>query len=234
MRVEVHSPRTWALAILAGAALLAWLLALAGMGGQADPLPDDPGLRQALPQPRPSPQDRLGPVGQYAGVAQRPLFADDRRPHPFSLQPGNAGGEADGTFDYVLTGVLVSPQLRMAIIQPGQGGKPLRIRLGAAAEGLPDWRLVDLDAHSARFEGPQGSRTLVLRSFDGNGGTAPRAEPAAATPATQVRDTDNAAGGRAGPDAAGNDDPARTDAIRRRIEARRVQLRQEAAQDEKP
>ena len=42
MRVEDAGPRTWLLAALAGCALVAWLLAVAGMGGRIEPLPDDP------------------------------------------------------------------------------------------------------------------------------------------------------------------------------------------------
>ena len=38
---------------------------------------------------------------QYAETVNRPLFADDRRPHPFSLQP--QGEDQAKAFDYVLT-----------------------------------------------------------------------------------------------------------------------------------
>lgn len=235
MRVEVNSPRTWLLAVLAGTALLAWLLALAGLGGRADRLPADPGLLQPLPQPRPSPQVGPGPMAGDAAIATRPLFAADRRPHPFSLQPGTADSAGDGSFDYVLTGVLVSPQLRMAIIQPSQGGEPLRVRLGGASDKLPAWRLVGLDSHRAEFEGPQGRRTLMLRTFGGSGGESPlRMQSPAAAPVPQARDAGAAVEAPAGEDAAPQDDPARTNALRRRIEARRAQLRQEAAQAEKP
>ena len=44
MRIDAFGPRTWLLATLAGWALLVWILALFGMGGQVRPLPDDPSL----------------------------------------------------------------------------------------------------------------------------------------------------------------------------------------------
>ena len=62
MRLDSVGPRTWLLATLAGWALLAWLLALLGMGGRVSSLADDPALMQSLPQPQPSPPARLGPL----------------------------------------------------------------------------------------------------------------------------------------------------------------------------
>ena len=46
MRIDDAGPRTWLLAGVAGWALVAWLLAVAGMGGRVEPLPDDPTLLQ--------------------------------------------------------------------------------------------------------------------------------------------------------------------------------------------
>ncbi len=172
MRVDDVAPRTWLLATVAGWALLAWFLALAGMAGRVVLLDDDASLLQPLPQPRPSAPDRLGPLDQYGEIATRPLFADDRRPHPFSLQ-ADADEEEDNGFDYMLTGVLLTPQLHMAIVQPTQGGDSVRVKLDMAADEIPAWRLVQLDARSAVFEGPQGRKTLELRVFDGSGGRAP-------------------------------------------------------------
>lgn len=183
MRVDSASPRTWLLAAVAAWALLGWLLALAGMGGRVALLAADPGLLQPLPQLRPAAPERLGPLAQYAEIGARPLFAEDRRPHPFSLQAGGGEGTESTAFDYVLTSVLIAPQLHMAIVQPSQGGDSVRIKLGEAAEALPAWRLVELQPRSAVFEGPSGRKSLELRVFDGSGGQPPtvvRAPAAAA------------------------------------------------------
>jgi general secretion pathway protein N len=237
--------------------LLAWVLALAGMGGRAALLADDPGLLQSLPQPRPSPPERLGPLAQYAEIGARPLFAEDRRPHPFSLQPANGEEAETNTFDYVLTSVLITPQLHMAIVQPSQGGDSVRIKLGEASEDIPAWRLVELNPRSAVFEGPEGRKALDLRTFDGVGGQSPTevsaGDPTANAPSTagtrpspgsavQV-DADSAAEAAPEPSVppsmpASAPQPASTekqmDAIRKRIEARRAQLRQEALQKTAP
>lgn len=180
VRAEDVAPRTWLLAALAGWAVLAWLMALAGMGGRVAPLADDPSLLQPLPPVRATPAQRLGPLAQYGEIASRPLFMDDRRPKPFSLRTDD--GEAANTFDYVLTSVLITPALKLAILQPtaeaqagaaaqGEaGGGPIRVKLGESAEEASSWRLVALEPRSAVFAGPEGERTLELRAFDGTGG----------------------------------------------------------------
>lgn len=174
MRIDDAGPRTWLLATVAGWAVLAWVLAIAGMGGHIASLPDDPGLLQPLPPSRPAPPLRLGPISQYGEIAARPLFAEDRRPKPFYLE--GQGDEADGkAFDYVLTSVLITPGLKLAILQSPDGGESLRVKLGEAPEPQPDWRLVALNPRSAVFEGPDGRRTMDLRVFDGVGGAAPTA-----------------------------------------------------------
>ena len=254
MRVDSAGPRTWLLATVDGWALLAWVLALAGMGGRAALLADDPGLLQSLPQPRPSPPERLGPLGQYAEIGARPLLAEDRRPHPFSLQPANGEEAETNTFDYVLTSVLITPQLHMAIVQPSQGGDSVRIKLGEASEDIPAWRLVELNPRSAVFEGPEGRKALDLRTFDGVGGQSPTevsaGDPTANAPSTAgTRPSPGSADADSGAEAAPEPSvppsmpasapqPASTekqmDAIRKRIEARRAQLRQEALQKTAP
>ncbi len=255
MRVDSAGPRTWLLATVAGWALLAWVLALAGMGGRAALLADDPGLLQPLPQPRPSPPERLGPLAQYAEIGARPLFAEDRRPHPFSLQTANGEQAETNTFDYMLTSVLITPQLRMAIVQPSQGGDSVRIKLGEASEDIPAWRLVELNPRSAVFEGPEGRKALDLRTFDGVGGQSPTevrvvdatvdaASPAAPgmrpPPAAGVVEADADTSDKPAPPPAPEEAEASTsterqmDAIRKRIEARRAQLRQEALRKTAP
>lgn len=193
MRSEAIGPRTWLLLALAGWAVLAWLLALAGMGSRIVPLPDDPGLVQALPAlPAPAPE-RLGPLSQYAEISGRPVFAADRQPHPFYLE-GQGGEQADKGFNYVLTSVLITPRVRLAILQaPGEGSaaSAVSVKLGDAPPSASGWRLTELEPRRAVFEGPEGQRTLELRVFDGHGGEAPTqltsAQPQAQPPRQPLR-----------------------------------------------
>lgn len=267
MAFDSAGPRTWLLAATAGWAVVALALALFGMGGRVSPLPEDAALLKPLPTLPKAATERLGPLTQYSEIVNRPLFADDRRPHPFSLQP--QGGEEQGkAFDYVLTSVMITPTFRMAIIQaPDARTPPLRIKLGEGHESLPNWRLQALDARSAVFMGPEGERRLELRVFNGVGGEAPTAvtttrpgqrpegqpiipPPTPAQPAADAANAANAAARQAAAPAArapapasapaavsdatsaptppANTEQAQMEAIRRRIEARRAQLRQEA------
>jgi len=187
MRAEDIGARTWLYAGLAGWALCVWVLAMFGMGGSIDRLDDDPSLRQALPQPHSPGAQRLGPMAQYADVAARPLFTDNRRPQPFVIDPMGEAEGAGNDFDYVLSSVLRTPALQMVILQPAGGGEPVRVKLGGAPDAAPGWVLQSVAARGAVFAGPEGERSLELRVFDGSGGQAPTPMSSpVATPAANV------------------------------------------------
>lgn len=182
MRIDDVPARTWLLAGIAGWMVATWLLALAGMGARVEPLDEDPALAAALPAPAAAATPALGPREQYRTIEERPLFAPDRQPQPFFLEgSGETGG--DQAFDYLLTSVIRTPGLQMAILQPAAGGEPVRVRLDEAPAQHPGWRLVALDPRSAAFEGPEGRRELTLRVFDGVGGVPPTAVAAPDAPA---------------------------------------------------
>lgn len=256
MRLDDAGPRTWLLGAAAAWALGAWLLAMAGMGGRIAPLDADPGLVQRLPEPAAAAPQRLGPASDYGRISARPLLSPNRRPQPFSLEPESDEARPQETFDYLLTGVLMSPSLQMAIVQPANGGEPERIRVGQAPDAAPSWRLVSLSPRAAVFEGPDGEQSLALRSYDGAADVRAVAQPraaerraraaarrGAATPvrATPVQMDDATDDGSAppAPDAVQEADAPETpqaqmEAIRNRIEARREQLRREAQGTQPP
>lgn len=170
MRADAWSVRTWLLAVVAGWAVLAALMALFGLGSRITPLPADPALVQALPRLPPNPPERLGALDQYADVGARPMFSEDRRPKPFFLSGEEAAAPA---FDLVLTSVMITPSLQLAIVQPAQGGEGLRVKVGESPAGFPGWQLSELGPRRAVFDGPEGRRELELRVFDGAGGQPP-------------------------------------------------------------
>lgn len=268
MRVDTAMPRTWLLAALAGWAVLVWLLALLGMGRHASSLDPDQAQLPPLPQPSTRASTPAPPLGQFDQIVSRPLFSDDRRPRPFSLQ-GDGGAESAQAFDFVLSSVLITPQVRLAILQSPDRSKSLRVKLGEAPESQPSWRLAELSPRSAVFEGPEGRRTMELRTFDGTGGepptaiaqpgatpvgqsvrapqqqTQPQPQPAAPVPAS-ARAAAAPAGnaerpGQQGPAIVAEPGSAaeaqatdqQMEAIRKRIEARRAQLRQQQQQQQK-
>lgn len=204
MRAEAPGARTWLFGAVALWALATWMLGLFGLGGRIDRLPPDPALVQALPAV-PQPVDaRLGPLAQYSEFGDRPLFTTDRRPQPFVINPEDDSAPAE--FEYVLTSVLRTPGLEVAIVQPTGGGESVRLKVGESAEAAPGWQLASLTARSAVFDGPTGQRTLELRVFDGVGGEAPTAM-AVSTPRPAGRGQPPQ--GQGAPDQAAPD-PART------------------------
>lgn len=191
MRPETAGAKTWLLGAVALWALVLWALGLFGLGGRIERLPEDPSLLRPLPQAAASADERLGPLPQYAEIGDRPLFTNDRRPQPFLINP-EGEGEEEQEFEYVLTSVLLTPGLQMAILQPTSGGESVRLRVGDAPEAAPAWRLGSISERSAVFNGPEGERTLELRVFDGSGGQPPtplavEPQPAAGRPAASPR-----------------------------------------------
>ncbi|HEY4582400.1 MAG TPA: hypothetical protein VIG88_05985, partial [Lysobacter sp.] len=180
MRLDDVAPRTLLLGVFAGWAVLAWVLALAGMGRRVPSIGSGAIEGSRLPEPSRQAPPGLGPSAQYGEIAARPLFATDRRPHPFVLPAAEGRAEAAPAFDLVLTSVLITPQVRMAIVQKPDGSEAWRVRLGEAPDALPSWTLVDIAPRSVVFEGPEGRRELALRVFDGQGGEAP--SPASTPP----------------------------------------------------
>lgn len=242
----------WAVCVL--------LLAATGMGARVP----DSGL-VAAPPPMPKvalvpARSRLGPLLDYAQVGQRPLFNTDRRPGPV---PAAAGAGSD-QLDVVLTSVLITPRLQLAILTDTKDQSSRRVRVGENVEGS-NWRLASLGPRSAVLDGPSGQRTLELRVYDGQGGAAPTALAGAGpTPGTVAAAGELPRGGEGSGNAAAADNggnppgsassrnravvtaqpqpaapqanlqtqpatqDAQIEAIRRRIEARRAQMRAEA------
>ena len=244
MRIEDAGGRTWLLGAVALWAACTWALAEFGMGSRVEALPEDPALLQPLPRPGAAAEGRLGPLPQYAAIRERALFEHDRTYRPFLLEGGAEGDAQDTGFDVVLTSVLITPGLEMAIVQPREGdGLPLGFRLGESSPQAPDWTLTALNPRSAVFSGPDGECRLELRVFDGVGGEppTPRASgedngealvevEAAERESAPRRVTGGTPIAETAATAEADDRSEQAEAIRRRIEARRARLREQSSQ----
>lgn len=234
--INALRPRGAVLAALALWAVCLLLLAAAGLGGRVGPHPDNGSLVPPMPEVRLSAVgSRLGPASDYMEIGSRPLLSADRRPAPVSA----AGeGEGDKPLEVTLTSVLIAGDVKLAIVQGKDDGKSLRVRLGELIEGTA-WRLVALEPRSAVFDGPQGRTELVLRVYDGGSGTVPVSGPRSAPPGGNAEPATGKADSEPGAVAAAPAAPVpenaelsqeqQVEAIRRRIEARRAQMRAESA-----
>lgn len=272
MRVDSLAPKTWLLASIAVWALCLWLLAMAGMGKRLGDVPEDT-AEQRLPTTALPNGDRPGPLAQYSEIAARPLFSERRVPEPFTID-GNGQEAPTNPFDYVLTSVLMTPAVQLAILRPpGDGAKPVRVKLGEAVESAPQWTLASLQPRQAIFRGPEGEKIIDLRVFDGVGAILPprgiaagpglplpmpqpmqpsQPMPMPITDAAGPQGVLQADGSMVQPDGSvvppGSVPPppsppasadnvstqAQLDAIRKRIEARRAQLRQQNQSSQPP
>jgi general secretion pathway protein N len=230
-------PATWLLAAFAAWALGLLLLAFAGMGGRVGPHPPDLALGPPIPELRFSASaQRLGAATDYLAVGDRPLFNPDRRPAPVAV----VSNEQQAPFNGVLTSVLLTGGLKMAIFSEENGTVSKRVRLGDTVPGT-GWRLATLEPRRAVLEGPEGQRVLELRVFDGQGGQAPTPvasandapKPQAPPPINPTNPpTLIEQGAQANADAQrGAAEQAQIDAIRARIEARRAQLAEQQARN---
>ncbi len=165
--------RGWLLVTIAGWAMLCAIAALSGFGGRYDLLADDRKLVQPVPTtPSMSARSQMGPLEAYAEAANRPLFYPDRKP----MAPHPAGQSASAqALNVVLTSVILTPSLQMAIVQDPQTKESMRVREGKSLGGsYSGWKLASLSPREAVFDGgSQGQMTLSLRVFDGNGGEEP-------------------------------------------------------------
>jgi general secretion pathway protein N len=131
-----------------------WLSLLAGFGRgvhwdapRAAMLPPASGRAAALPPPM--------PPAEFAPVWQQSLFSPDRKPEAHAASGGSSLG------DLALTGIILTPQLRMALLHDRSGHRELRLREGQA---LPDGSLslVEVRPRSVILESAQGRTELKL------------------------------------------------------------------------
>lgn len=242
-RPEQSMPvRTRMLGIAAAVALGLLALAAAGVGkraGRSDSLEAAP----SLPQLRTQPAKRPGELGDYAIIGQAPVFYADRQPHPFVIPAaGGEGQPAAATFDFVLTGVILSPASQIATLQPKAGGEAVRVLKGEAPKGAEGWVLQTVEPRAAVFTGPGGESRLELRTFTSGGGVSmpgmPPPPPQPPSPSMPQDAEQAAAAARAAAmEAAQNMPPtpeavpsdAQIQAIRARIQARRAELARQRA-----
>jgi general secretion pathway protein N len=143
--------------LLAGTAVslaVLWLALLAGLGRgvhwepprAAGRLPAA-GKAAALPPPLPS--------EHFAAVWQQSLFSPDRKPEAHAVSGGSSLGDLE------LTGIILTPQVRIALLHDKDGKQGLRVREG---QTLPDGSatLVEVKSRAVIFDGAQGRTELKL------------------------------------------------------------------------
>lgn len=129
---------------------------LAPLGAvEREPAPQDSGARRNAV---------LKPFSSYDELLQRPLFNEDRKPTPIDAETTETPVATVAALDAQLTGVILMPKVKLAMIRENASGKGLRVHLGSELDGaLSGWKLVELEPRKAVFEAQgQGRQELEL------------------------------------------------------------------------
>jgi general secretion pathway protein N len=166
---------------------------------------------------------------EFAATQARPLFNEDRKPTPEETgdETNAAPQPPSAPLNIALTGVVLTPQLRVAMVQDKTKGNASV----ALKEGMPmpgdqgGWTLTRINPRSAIFRELSGDEieveltTAVANPRPNAGSKAAPAAPNAAQPGMPRT--------AANPPGAAPANP-QSEALQRRIEERRKQMREEA------
>jgi len=176
---------------------------------------------------------KLPPETDFAATQARPLFNEDRKPTPEDTgDESNAPPQPPSApLNVALTGVVLTPQLRVAMVQDKtKGNASVMLKEGMPMTGdQGGWTLTRINPRSAIFREQSGDEIEVEL-------TTAVANPKANAPGHAAPGAPNAAPGA--PQRAAANAPAATpanpqanpqsEALQRRIEERRKQMRDEA------
>ncbi len=167
----------------------------------------------------------LGPLSEYRGVSERPMFSESRRPPVIGAEAaGLADDEAEvaGQPQVRLTGVVITPALRMVTLTPLAEGETFIAHEGVPLEGeYQGWTVSDIQPRSVTLASLDGSSlALDLIVNERKIAEPPKPPP---PPSAEEEDED---------EEVVEDRPlSRAEEIRQRIQERREELRR-AQQEE--
>jgi general secretion pathway protein N len=145
--------------ILAGLAIaLACTTAAFAMGVGRGVHWDEPAPPEPLPPMRAAAMPTPSPLANYAEVWQRPLFMADRKP----VATADGDDNASNIGDLELTGIIMTPGLRMALLRDRDKGATVRVKEGAAMQD-GHWTLASLTPRTAVFDNGGQRRELTLK-----------------------------------------------------------------------
>ncbi|HST28200.1 MAG TPA: hypothetical protein VLK26_07505 [Rudaea sp.] len=214
-------------AILAGVCGVLLLLALAmqfGFGRGYSWLQPDVDSSQIASVAIDKTPFKLPPETQFADTTARPLFNDDRKPTPDSPDAADTPPPPKVPLNIALTGVILTPQLHLAMVHDKLKNKDMALKEGMPMDGdQGGWTLTRINPRSAVFRETSGEEVEVELSTAVAGPTpAVNARPGTQAVVAPVHVPAPA------PMAAPPAQNEQAQALQRRIEERRAQMREEA------
>lgn len=186
------------------------------------------------------PQTGLKEFAEYSAILEQPVFFSDRQlpvveaPDETQLANEEETEEPIQDLEATVAGIVITPDMRLAMVADEQAGKTLVLREGMSLEGQQAaWKLDTIEARQVSFVSVDGRQAQLELKVN----TAGLAAPAAATtpntsepqqPDQQPVAQDGAARSPEEARQASEEAQARAEEIRRRVAERRAQLRAEA------
>jgi len=186
------------------------------------------------------PETGLADMDQYAAITARPVFFSDRRLPEVELPDEDeqlaeedleAEEETVNELKARVAGIIITPELRLAMVRDETANKTLVLREGMSLEGeQAAWRLDSIADRQVNFVSVDGRESLLELAVNtsglaqGSSGIQPQSNVREPTPETE--------GDQRQPTPADTsqqvDARARAEEVRRRVAERRAELRAEA------
>jgi general secretion pathway protein N len=170
---------------------------------------------------------KLPPETSFAQTDARPLFNEDRKPTPDTPTEVVPPPAPAVPLNVSLTGVILTPQLHLAMIHDNAKNDSVAVKEGMPLPGdLGGWTLTRVKERSAIFKEASGDEVEVELST-AVASPKPGTQARAGAPAT-ASTMPQAPGSRPTPAMAKPPDGNQAEQLQRRIEERRKQMRDEA------
>jgi general secretion pathway protein N len=169
---------------------------------------------------------KLPPETSFAQTQARPLFNEDRKPTPDVPVDGGPPPPPPVPLNVSLTGIILTPQLRLAMIHDNAKNDSAAVKEGMPLPGdLGGWILTRVKERSAIFKEAAGDEVEVeLSTAVASPKPNTPARPGAPVPVMPPQP----AGPKPMPATARPQDANQAEQLQRRIEERRKQMRDEA------
>ncbi|MDZ7791290.1 MAG: hypothetical protein U5L08_12525 [Xanthomonadales bacterium] len=184
------------------------------------------------------PQTGLEDFSSYSAIVERPVFFSDRQ-LPVVETPGDEEQmaleeeqevEEVKDLEAAVAGIVITPELKLAMVSDEQAGKTFVLREGMSLEGeQAAWKLETIEPRMVSFVSVDGRKTDLELQVNTSGLTVP---PSASRANEGQQEAQQQEAGQPAQPAderqASDEARARAEEIRRRVAERRAELRAEA------
>jgi general secretion pathway protein N len=173
---------------------------------------------------------KLPAESSFAETTTRPIFNEDRKPTPETPEAPVAA-QPSAPLNISLTGIILTPQLHLAMIHDNAKNDPFSVKEGMPLPGdLGGWTLTKVKERSAMFKEAAGDEVEVelTTAVAGPKPGTPPPRPTGAAPVTPATAQAPQFGPKPPAPANKPPDSAQAEQMQRRIEERRKQMRDEA------